>query len=129
MAVEPEMNLSRRERQIMDIVYRRGRASAAEIRVDLPNGPSDSAVRALLRILEDKGHLRREKANGRNVYLAIRPRSQASRSAARRLLDTFFGGSMDKAVAALLDAKESKPTDEELGRVMKMVETMREKGE
>jgi BlaI family penicillinase repressor len=129
MANEPEVNLSRRERQIMDIVYRRGRASASEVREELPNRPSDSAVRALLRILEDKGHLRREKTDGRYVYLAARSRNQASRSAARRLLQTFFDGSMSQAVAALLSASETHPSEKELDRIAKLIEQARTKGD
>lgn len=122
MANEPEITLSRRERQIMDIVYRRGEASAAEIREDIPNGPSDSAVRALLKILEDKGHLKRKKTQGRNVYLPTQPRKQASRSALRRLLHTFFDGSMTQAVAALLNDEETQPSEDELNRIAEMIE-------
>lgn len=112
----------------MDIVYRRGRASAVEIRTDLPNRPSDSAVRALLKILEDKGHLKREKIEARNVYLPTRPRTQASRSALRRLLRTFFDGSTTQAVAALLNDAETQPTDEELSRIAEMIEKAKTKG-
>ncbi|MBN1555722.1 MAG: BlaI/MecI/CopY family transcriptional regulator [Phycisphaerae bacterium] len=129
MASEPEITLSRRERQIMDIVYRRGRASAVEIRADLPNRPSDSAVRALLKILEDKGHLHREKAEGRNVYSPTRTRNQASRSALRRLLKTFFDGSTTQAVAALLNDQETSPSDEELNRIAEMIERAKTKGD
>lgn len=129
MASEPEITLSRRERQIMDIVYRRERATAVEIRHDLPNRPSDSAVRALLRILEDKGHLQREKIDGRNVYLPTRPRNQASRSALRRLLRTFFEGSTSQAVAALLNDAETQPSDEELDRIAEMIKRVRTKGD
>lgn len=129
MASEPEITLSRRERQIMDIVYRRGKASAVEIRQDLPNRPSDSAVRALLKILEDKGHLKREKIEGRNVYLPTRPRNQASQSALRRLLKTFFDGSTSQAVAALLNDEETQPSDEELNRIAEMIERARTKGD
>jgi predicted transcriptional regulator len=129
MAHEPEITLSRRERQIMDIVYRRGKASAVEIRAELPNRPSDSAVRALLRILEDKGHLKRRKAQGRNVYQPTRPRNQASRSALRRLLRTFFDGSTTQAVAALLSDEETQPSDEELTRIAELIERARTKGD
>ncbi len=129
MASEPEITLSRRERQIMDIVYRRGRASAVEIRQDLPNRPSDSAVRALLKILEDKGHLKRQKAEGRNVYLPTKHRNQASQSALRRLLKTFFDGSTSQAVAALLNDKETQPSDEELNRIAEMIDQAKTKGD
>ncbi len=125
MINEPEMNLSRRERQIMDILYRRGRACVAEVRAELSNRPSDSAVRAMLRILKDKGHLRREKAGGRNVYLPTQPRRRASLSAARRLLQTFFDGSTSQAVATLLNASETQPSEEELDRIAELIEQAR----
>src|SRR6266567_3008449 len=92
-------SLSRRERQIMDVVYRRGRATAAEIHDQLPDPPHAAAVRTLLRILEKKGHLRHEKDGLRHIYLPTTPRSVAQRSALRHLLGTFFGGSRAAAVA------------------------------
>lgn len=129
MANEPEINLSRRERQIMDIVYRLGRASTTEIREELPNRPSDSAVRALVRILENKRHLQHERVSNRNVYLPTRPRNKASITATRRLLRTFFDDSMSQAVAALLDASDKKPSSEELDRITDLINEARKKGE
>ena len=103
-------DLSRRERQIMDVVHRRGRATAAEVHAQLPDAPHAAAVRTMLRILEDKGHLRHEKDGPRHVYFPTTPRAVAQRSAVSHLLGTFFGGSRPAAIAALLDASE-KPLD------------------
>ena len=99
----PVAHLSRRERQIMDVVYRHGQATAAEIHSELPDPPVAAAVRTLLRILEEKGHLRHEKDGPRHVYYPTTPRSVAQRSAVRHLVGTFFNGSRAAAVAALLD--------------------------
>src|SRR5207253_2851751 len=95
--------LSRRERQLMDIIYARGEATAAEVVDALPDPPSYSAVRALLRILEDKGHLRHRSDGPRYVFAPTQPRASASRSALKRVLHTFFEGSLSSAVAALVD--------------------------
>src|SRR5579862_4755969 len=103
---EPASSLSRRERQIMDVVYRLGRASAADIHERLPDPPCAAAVRTLLRILEEKGHLRHEKDGPRHMYFPTTPRSVAQRSAVRHLLGTFFNGSRAAAVAALLDESD-----------------------
>src|SRR5439155_14497215 len=102
MADRPAEQLSRRERQIMDIVYRRGRATAAEALAELPDPPTKTAVRTLLRILEDKGHLKHRQEGLAYVYVPSRPRAQAGRSALRNVLRTFFDGSLEKAVAAHL---------------------------
>src|SRR3982751_1211699 len=99
-------HLSRRERQIMDVVYRHGHASAAEIHEELPEPPCAAAVRTLLRILEEKGHLRHEKDGPRHVYYPTTPRSVAQRSAVRHLIGTFFNGSRAAAIAALVDETE-----------------------
>ncbi len=114
MAKRPPQ-LSRRERQVMDIVYERGRATAGDITAALPDPPSYSAVRALLRILETKGHLRHDADGLRYVYSPTVPRDQASRSALRSLVRTFFDGSATQAVAALLD--QSKLSDDDLERL------------
>ena len=98
--------LSRRERQLLDIVYRLGRATAAEIREQLPDSPSDSSVRTLLRLLEDKGHLVHEVDGPRFVYLAATPPEVAGRTALRHLITTFFGGSADRLVTALVDDEQ-----------------------
>jgi BlaI family transcriptional regulator, penicillinase repressor len=106
MSPKRDADLSRRERQIMDVVFRAKRATAAQVRAGLPDPPSATAVRTLLRILEEKGHLRHEKDGPRHVYLPTVRRETAQRSAAAHLIDTFFGGSPKAAVAALLDLSE-----------------------
>jgi BlaI family transcriptional regulator, penicillinase repressor len=120
--------LSRRERQIMDVLYQRQRASAAEIRESLPNAPSYSAVRALLRILEEKGHIRHEEKGLRYVYLPTAPRGRVRRRALRHVVDTFFGGSAAQAVAALLDPSTAQVTDDELDRISELIEQARKNG-
>lgn len=118
--------LSRRERQIMDVLYARGSASAAEIRVALPDPPSYSAVRALLRILEDKGHLRHELQGPRYVYYPQVSRERARRSALKRLVSTFFGGSAAQAAAALIGSETL--SKDEVARLSAMLDRAR-KGE
>src|SRR6476659_9511570 len=113
--------LSRRERQIMDILFRRGRATAAEVMQDLPGDPSYSTVRTQLRVLEDKGHVRHEEDGVRFVYSPAVARHAARRSALRHLLATFFDGSPEKAVAALLGGEGSKLTDEQLDRIAGLI--------
>ena len=120
--------LTRRERQIMDVVYRLGRATAAEVRDALPDPPSYSAVRALLRILEEKGHLRHEQDGPRYVFLPTVPRDKARRSALRQLVQTFFEGSTAQAVAALLDAPDATLSDEDLDRLARLIEQARKEG-
>ena len=105
MARHPSADLGKRERQIMDAVYRRGRATAAEVLADLPDPPTYSSVRAMLRYLEDKGHLRHEQDGPRYVYLPTAPRDEARRSAMSDVVRTFFGGSVTTAVAALLESQ------------------------
>jgi predicted transcriptional regulator len=128
MSRTPADHLSRRERQIMDIVYARGEATAADVHTDLPDPPSYSAVRALLAILVDKGHVKRRPDRGRYLYAPTRRRSQAGRSALRRVLDTFYEGSLEKAVAALLSASEANLTSDELSRLGRLIEQAREEG-
>ena len=99
--------LSRRERQLMDVIYRRGAATVAEVLEELPDPPSYSAIRALLRILEEKGHLVHREDGPRYVYEPTLPIDEARRSAARHLLETFFGDSVEGAVAALLDVRSA----------------------
>ena len=110
-------NLSRRERQIMEIVYQHGRVTAAEVLDRMPDAPSYSAVRAMLRILEDKGHVRHEQDGPRYVYLPTVPREEASETALRRLVRTFFEGSPEGARAALLDMERDKLDGEALERI------------
>jgi len=113
--------LSRRERQIMDILYRRGRATASEVMGDLPGEPSYSTVRTQLRVLEDKGHVRHEEDGARYVYVPATPRRAARKSALRHLVDTFFDGSAEQTVAALLGGEGARLSEEELDRIAKLV--------
>ena len=120
--------LSRRERQIMDILYRRGRATASEVMADLPGEPSSSTVRTQLRVLESKGHVRHEEEGLRYVYTPALPRHAARRSALRHLVETFFDGSTEKTVAALLGGDASKLSDDELNRIAALVSKARKEG-
>ena len=113
--------LSRRERQIMEIVYRRGAATASEVREDLPSPPSYSAVRALLRILEEKGHLKHETDGARYVYKPTVTRQKAGSQALSSLVDTFFGGSAGLAAAALLDDASRRMSDDELEQLESLI--------
>jgi BlaI family penicillinase repressor len=119
--------LSRREREIMDIVYARGEASAADVAAALADPPSYSSVRALLRILEEKGHLRHREDGPRYIYLPTEPRAQASRSALRRVVDTFFDGSLAGAVAALVDERGKKLSPDELERIEAIIAAAKKK--
>ncbi len=120
--------LSRRERQIMDILYRDGKATAAEVRERLPESPSYSAVRALLWILEEKNYVRHEEDGPRYVYVPKVPREAAKKSALKHVLNTFFGGSAEQAMAALLDDSASRMSDEELQRLQRMIDRARKQG-
>jgi predicted transcriptional regulator len=120
--------LSRRERQIMDAIYQRGRASAAEVLDGLPDPPSYSAVRALLKILETKGHLRHKKDGPRYVYVPTRPRNDAARAALKGIVRTFFEGSPEKAVAALLDVADAGLSPETVKNLTRMIEQARKEG-
>ena len=128
MSRTPSHTLSRRERQIMDIVYAQGEASAADVHAALPDPPSYSAVRALLAILVDKGHLKHRSEQGRYVYVPTRRRAQVGRSALRGVLDTFFEGSLEKAVAALLQGSDAKLSQEELQRLGQLIQQARKEG-
>jgi BlaI family transcriptional regulator, penicillinase repressor len=120
--------LGSRERQIMDIIYRRGRATAAEVQSDLPDPPSNSAVRGMLRLLEEKGHLHHESDGPRYVYLPTADPSRVSRSAMRHLVRTFFDNSASSAVAAMLGMYESRLKDADLDRLESLIEQVRGKG-
>src|SRR6185295_6018899 len=127
MSRKPTAELSRRERQIMEIVYACGEASAAQVLEQLPDPPSYSAVRALLAILVEKGHLRHRSKQGRYIYVPTRRRAKAGRSALVRVLETFYEGSLERAVAALLQS-DSKLTAEELNRLGELIEQARQEG-
>ena len=120
--------LSRRERQIMDSVYRRGKATAAEVLADLPDPPSYSAVRTMLRLLEEKGHLKHEQDGPRYVYVPIVARENARVSALKHLVSTFFNGSAEQAMAALLEISDAEMTDEQLTRMQDLIESARKEG-
>ena len=121
--------LSRRERQIMDILYRNESATAATVMENLEDPPSYSAVRALLRILEQKGHVRHEERAGKYVFMPTMRRDTAKRSALRHLVQTFFGGSTEDAVAALLDSTSSILSESELDRLQRLIDKARKGGE
>lgn len=122
------LDLSRRERQIVDALFKLGRASAAEVRAELPDAPSYSAVRALLRILEEKGHVRHEQDGPRYVYMPTVGRDSAKKSALRHLVQTFFEGSATQAMSALLDSASSKLSDDDFKRLEKMLDEARQRG-
>src|SRR5881296_755205 len=117
MATTLHAALTRRERQIMDILYRRGRAAASDVMEDLPGGPSYSTVRTQLRVLEEKGHVRHEEEGLRYVYVPAVPRHAARKSALKHLVETFFDGSAEQVVAAVLGGEASRLTDEDLERI------------
>ncbi|HEY0025421.1 MAG TPA: BlaI/MecI/CopY family transcriptional regulator [Longimicrobium sp.] len=123
MEAQTRSELSRRERQIMDIVYRRGKATAADVLDDLPDPPTYSAVRAALRLLEEKGLLNHDMDGKRYVYLPTTPRTQARTTALRHLLRTFFNGSPEQVVNALIE--DSQPSPAELDRLAKLIEQAR----
>ena len=128
MQTAQHRDLSRRERQILDILYERGHATAADVQTALPEPPSYSAVRALLRILEEKGHVRHRQDGPRYVYLPTLARDNAKRSALRHVLKTFFDGSAEQAISALLDEDSSKLSAAELDRLARLIDTARKSG-
>jgi BlaI family penicillinase repressor len=120
--------LSRRERQIMDILYQRGKASASEVREAMPEAPGYSAVRAMLRVLEEKGHVKHVEEGLKYVHVPVIAREKAKKSAVKHVLDTFFAGSPEQIVAALLDVSAEKLTREELDRMADLIEKARREG-
>jgi BlaI family penicillinase repressor len=121
-------HLSRRERQIMEILYREGKATATGVLAALPDPPSYSAVRALLKVLENKGQIRHVLQDMKYVWLPVVPRERARRSALQNVLETFFDGSPEKAVAALLDMSKTNLSDEELDRLSRLIHESRKEG-
>src|SRR5712672_4760883 len=128
MARTLHTGVSRRERQIMDVLYRRGRATAAEVMAELPGEPNYSTVRTQLRVLEDKGHVQHEEEGGRYVYAPAVPRHAARKSALKHLVETFFDGSAEQVVAAVLGGEASRLSDEELDRVSALIDKARKEG-
>lgn len=120
--------LSRRERQIMEILYQRGKASAAEVRESMADAPSYSAVRAMLRILEEKGHVKHQAEGLKYVYVPSIGRDKAKRTAVKHLMETFFNGSPEHVVAALLDVSCTRLSGEELDRMADLIERARKEG-
>jgi predicted transcriptional regulator len=117
--------LTKRERQIMDVLYRLGRATAADILAAMPGAPTYSTVRTQLRVLEGKGHVRHEEQGLRYVYMPTVPRSAARKSALKHLVETFFDGSSAKAVAALLGGEASRVSDDDLDRIAALLKSAR----
>lgn len=125
---QPAGYLSKREQQIMELVYQRERLTATEASECLPGTPSTSTTRTLLRILEDKGELHHVEEDGRNVYLPVRPRASAARQALSNVLNTFFKGSASDVVATLLSQEGSALDDKELARMEQLIREAREEG-
>ncbi|MHA3770758.1 BlaI/MecI/CopY family transcriptional regulator [Verrucomicrobiota bacterium sgz303538] len=117
-------DLSRRERQIMDLIYAKGEATVRQIQAELPDPPTDMAVRRMLHILEEKKHLRRKQDGREVIYYPAQSKARAGMSALRHVLDTFFGGAVDEALAAHLTSKES-ITPEQLARMKKLIDEAR----
>lgn len=126
---KPHRDLSRRERQIMNIVYRRGRASVADVLDELEDSPSYSAVRAMMNILEDKRHLRHEKEGARFIYTPVYPRQDAGESALKQVFQTFFDNSIEKTIAALLNVSDTALSDEESNRLAALIEQAKKEQE
>jgi len=123
-----DRQLSRRERQIMDVLYQMSEATAAEVQERLPDAPSYSAVRAMLRILEDKGHIAHYEDGPRYVYRPVVARDTAQKSAVSHLLRTFFDGSVEAAMTALLDATDRRLSRDEVDRLSSLIEQRRREG-
>ena len=128
MTRDSQRNLTRRERQIMDVVYARGRVTVAEVLEDIADPPSYSTVRTLLRLLEEKGQLRHEQDGPRYVYVPVVAREKARRSALRNMLHTFFDGSTEEAVAALLDLHDERKGPVDMARIRAMIEKAQREG-
>jgi BlaI family transcriptional regulator, penicillinase repressor len=122
------VGMSRRERQIMEILYRRGQASVSEVRAAMNDAPSYSAVRAMLRVLKDKGHVKHQAEGLKYMYRPVVNREKAKRSALKSLVDTFFNDRPDEVVAALLDVSSQRLTAEELDRMAAMIDEARREG-
>lgn len=123
-----QKNLSRRERQIMDIIYEAGEATAAQVLERLPNPPSYSAVRALLRVLEEKGHITHKQDGPRYVFLPTVAPEQARQNALEHVVKTFFDGSTEKVVAALLDISEESLSEQDYQRLRSLIDKARDEG-
>lgn len=129
MTKGPAPQLSRREREIMDVLYRAGKATVAEVQAGMPDPPSYSAVRTMLRILEDKGHVRHDLDGPRYVYIPTVARDKAKRSALKHVVNTFFDGSASQVMAALLEISPRDLGDEELARLRQLIDNAKKKQE
>jgi BlaI family penicillinase repressor len=128
MLLNRQQGLSRRERQIMDILYRARKASASDVLNAMPDPPSYSAVRAMLRVLEEKGHVKHQEEGLKYVYAPVVARDKAKRSAVKHVMETFFNGSAEQIVAALLDVSSTRLTRDELDRMAEMIEKAKKEG-
>ena len=128
MSNEKHFQLGRRERQIMDVIYRRGEASVADVRGDLPDPPSYSAVRAMLGLLEDKGYLRHQQRGLKYVYLAADDPRKVRDSALKHMVRTFFSGSPEKAVAALLEMSDHKLSTKDKRYLAQLITKAKQEG-
>jgi BlaI family penicillinase repressor len=128
MSLSTTHGLSRRERQILEILYQRGKASASEVLEAMEDAPSNSAVRTLLRVLEEKGHVRRRAEGLKYVYMPTVAQEKAKRTAVKHLLDTYFNGSPEQIVAALLDLSSRQLTRQELDRMTEMIDNAKREG-
>ena len=128
MLLNRQQGLSRRERQIMDILYRSGKASASDVLNAMPDPPSYSAVRAMLRVLEEKGHVKHQEEGLKYVYAPVVARDKAKRSAVKHVMETFFNGSAEQIVAALLDVSSTRLSRDELDRMAEMIEKAKKEG-
>ena len=125
---ESNEGLSRRERQILDVIYRLGKASAADIREELPDPPTYTAVRTLLGILQEKGHVKFQSDGTRYIYEPVVPREEMAKSVMDGVLQTFFGGSIERVVSTLIDSEESNVTPEQLDRLAEIIAEARKEG-
>ena len=128
MVLEKQHKLSRRERQIMDVLYRRGRATAAEIGKEIPEPPGYSAVRAMLRVLEEKGHIRHVEEKLRYVFMPVISREKARRSAVTHLLETFCEGSAEQVIATLLDVSARDLSKADMDRLSALIDKAKKEG-
>ena len=128
MLLNRQQGLSRRERQIMDILYRAGKASGSDVLNAMPDPPSYSAVRAMLRVLEEKCHVKHQEEGLKYVYAPVVARDKAKRSAVKHVMETFFNGSAEQIVAALLDVSSTRLTRDELDRMAEMIEKAKKEG-
>ena len=126
--MESPPQFSRRERQIIDILYARGASTVMEVLAEMPDPPSDKSVRGLLEVMEKKGHVKRRKRGRENIYAPTLPRKRAGQQALKHLLETFFNGGLDDAVVSHLESPKSRVSEEELENIRAAIEQAREEG-